>query len=477
MSVSSCASKKDEPKDDPGEVDPVTPDPGGDDPVDPIDESSKVCISTNYLSARTSNPFAYEFNLDDFKEIGDEPNMKVLKASVLFDANISFGAKVEFAKTDFPIEDFENNENFYKHLQLDGYEKIYIEPKDDVDVDDIAFLNVAHKKHDGKDICFITIADSGYRTTWNSNFDVGYDDDCYYDKTGEHPEWGVKAHHKGFDVAGNRIVTAIEEYKNRVLDANSPQIFYLFGHSRGGALANIVGAKLVDLEYNVASYGLASPAVTSSDEATNAKYNHLYSYVNSEDVITTILSQDWGFKRFGRTFSFSIQDYKEDFKKINGYDLPNKSGINLSEVLQSLVSGRDEIYEISDEFTLTTSGPLSKEEIDEYKASVLEKLSGNFERLRSFVEFEEVDNGDSTFTIKVKACPALLIGVFGIIMSTLNETISVASLIASFGELAEYIECFLNKAGLKMSDLISFNVNYLINCHTFPSYLTYIYLQ
>lgn len=471
ITTSACNSKKDEPTtpDEPSEPsDPVpTPEP-------PIDKTTRVTISTNYGTERTSALFTYVFDLKDFETIGDEPNANVLKMSMLFDANISIGAKTTFYKTQYPVKGYDDNDSFYQHLGLDDLEKIDVVAKGETDINDISYLNISHKKYEGKDICFVSIIDSGFGTSWNSNFDVGFNGDCYFDKTGEHPEWTNKDNHKGFDIAANRIVSIVEDYKNRVLDENSQQIFYVFGHSRGGALANVSGAKLVDLGYNIASYGLASPAVTMSEDASNEKYNHLYSYINEDDIITGVLSADWGFKRYGRTFSFAITDYKEPFKTFNGFDFPSYSGINLATMLQNMCDGRDEIYEISDEFVISTSTPLQEDKVEDYIEKQLNPLSNKFEYLRNYVEVEQKQNSDNTITVVIKTCPGFLISVLGDVISIMDDDSS--SFITEFAKLSGFLDCFLKKAGIKMIDLASFSFDYLVICHSFHSYLTYINL-
>ena len=469
ISLSACNLKKNDSNP------PEDEKPADSEPVTPASDEPMVSIATNYFTERNSIYFSYTFDLKDFEIIGDEPNINVLKMSMLFDANISTGSKVIFNNTEYPVKGYDDVDSFYQHLGLDNLEKIDVVAKGEVDVDDVSYLNISHKKYEGKDICFVSIIDSGVGTAWSSNFDLGLDDASYYDKTGEHPEWTNKDNHKGFDVTGNRIVEILKDYKNRILDKNSQQIFYIFGHSRGGALANVVGAKLVDLDFEVASYGLASPAVTTSENASNEKYNHLYSYINQQDSVTGILSPGWGFKRYGKTFSFAIADYKEQFAAYNGFEFPTYQGINISEVLQSICNGREEVYEISDEFTLFESSPLQPDEVDNYIEDKLAPLKDKYASLRNYIEIEQNSNDDDTITVVIKTCPAFIISALGKVISSANGD-SSSSLLSEVIGLSGFLDCFLKKAGIKLTDLLSFNFNYFAICHAFPSYLTYINL-
>ena len=79
ISVSACASKKDEPVVPPEPDTPVTPD----EPVDPEpqpepeDDKPKASLTTNYFVERTTKWFPYECNIENFLEIGDEPNRRL----------------------------------------------------------------------------------------------------------------------------------------------------------------------------------------------------------------------------------------------------------------------------------------------------------------------------------------------------------------------------------------------------------------
>ena len=471
ISLSGCEKKSNpEPVDEPTDNEPVQ------EPVY-VPKKLQASITTDYQGEKSSTSLSYTFNLEDFVSITDNPNKNIARMSILFDANISVHAKVNISNAEYAIKGYSDEDNFYKNLELDGLEKIDVTSSNNVDVNDISRLNIAHKVFNGHDICFVTIIDSGLGNSWISNFDVGNDNESYYSKTGEHPEWTNKDNHKGFDVAGNRIVNLINDYKNRVLDENSQQIFYIFGHSRGGALANIVGAKLADLNYTVSSYGLASPAATTSENASAGKYKHLYSFINEEDAITQVLNPDWGFTRYGVTYPFSILDYLDTFKACNGYDFPTSSnGFNIAAMLTSLCDGRDEIYQFSDRFTVANSSSLQPTAVESYINNILNPLSGKYEILKNFVEFQQTENSDGTISVKVKACPGFIIMFFGILISQTTENASTSSMMSEFMTLRTYLNCFMNAAGVGLMDLMNFNMDYFIVCHAFPSYLTYVHL-
>ena len=421
---------------------------------------------------KSSEYFDYSFDLKEYINVTDEPNKNILKLSMLLDANISDNSKVEFDKTEYPTQSNLDQENLFKHLGIDGFEKVEVTSPSDKDINDITCLNLGHKTYssDGTnyDICFVIAKDSGGNSSWSSNFDVGYDDESYYSKTGEHEEWTNKENHKGFDVTANRCLGIIEDYKTRVLDQNSQQIFYIFGHSRGGAVANVLAAKLVDLGYETVSYGLASPAVTTSNTATDSKYKHLYSYICDEDVVTKCLSADWGFKRYGKTTRFSIKDYLKEFKQYNGFGLPSGDTSPIVIMLKNLADGRADFYKITDKYFVASADSL--EAINKY----FTPFTGEYEELKNFVEVVNDTDSDGNPIYNINTCPGLFTSLFGVVISKMGNTFdSITDQLAPFMEY-KYLNCLLRVSGAKITDLLSLNMDYIVCTHFFPSYLTYL---
>ena len=436
------------------------------------EEPIKARITYDLLDGEKScEYFDYSFNLDDYANISDSPNNDILKMSMLFDANISDNSRVEFDHTKYPAENNLDQESFYNHLGLEGFEKVTIVSPTEYDLNDITFLNFGHKVVDLNgtkyDICFITSKDSGLGKSWISNFDVGHDDDSYYIQTGEHPEWTNKENHKGFDVAANRCLEVIDDYKTRVLDQNSQQIFYIFGHSRGGAIANVLAAKLVDLGYQTVSYALASPAVTTSNNAHDEKYNHLYSYTCYEDPVTKALSFDLNFKRYGKTISFSIKDYLKEFKQYNGFGFPTGDASPIISLLKNLSDGRGDIYLCSIKYMV------AKVETMDEALEYLTPFTGAYEYLKNFVLISlTLINNTSYYVVEV--CPGFFTSLFGLLISRAGLNLSTITEELSPLKTYNYLNCLISVSGVKLNDLLSLNPDYLICTHFYPSYLTYI---
>ena len=273
-------------------------------------EPTRASLEMSVINKDNTNYFTYNFDLNAYINLDGKENKDIAKMALMFCSNISSSSKVTFEKEKYETENYTDFEPFYNQLNLDSFKSVKIGKDVENDVNDITLINMAHKKInvDGKDyeICFVTLEDSGGNASWISNFDIGSDDDNYYSKTGQHDEWTNKENHKGFDVTANRCLPVVQNYVSDTLDKNSQQILYVFGHSRGGALANILSAKLIDLDYKIVSYGFASPGTTTSKDANNAKYNNIHNYICEEDMVASLRPKNLEFTRYGKTTSFKI---------------------------------------------------------------------------------------------------------------------------------------------------------------------------
>ncbi|MEE1504352.1 MAG: S-layer homology domain-containing protein [Acutalibacteraceae bacterium] len=186
-----------------------------------------------------------------------------------------------------------------------------------VDKDDVTEFFVGHKKinYNGVDNEVIVVSVRGTNGTnaeWSSNFDVGADTPEYYAATGsEHPDWVNKENHKGFDVSANRVLDVLEEYISTNVDADAKKSILITGHSRGAAIANIIGAHFEDNpNFRSYTYTFATPNSTTSTDASN--YKTVFNVKNKDDLIPYLPISEWGFTNYGVTKSISIAEYYEN---------------------------------------------------------------------------------------------------------------------------------------------------------------------
>lgn len=156
---------------------------------------------------------------------------------------------------------------------------------------------------------------------WVSNFTVGDDSNTASDETNKWPEWQDKQNHLGFDVAASMMIGKIEEYLGT---ANIQEIIrsvdvvdiWTMGHSRGGAVSNLIAAKISDgqlkkiprakYQNRIFAYDFATPRNTQNAAARS--YKGIYNIINLDDPVPMLPLQAWGFERFGKDMVFRLYE-------------------------------------------------------------------------------------------------------------------------------------------------------------------------
>lgn len=198
----------------------------------------------------------------------------------------------------------------------------------------------------------------GTEAQWKSNFDVGDTN-----KQGEHRDWKTAAHHKGFDVAAARVDRVLAAYMQERSGANKTLL--ITGHSRGAAIANILGAEYEQSTLEtpsstlcvgayggstpthtlsaVQTYTFASPAVTTGSVSRSTVFN----ICNSNDFISAMPLESWGFKRYGTDIAFDVANnaaITSNFKTLTGSDYDSPDVNALVELFKECAKGRQELY-------------------------------------------------------------------------------------------------------------------------------------
>lgn len=129
---------------------------------------------------------------------------------------------------------------------------------------------------------------------WSSNFDMG------------DPDVWTSKHHKGFYTTEKRIRSFVNSYVAAYVSGAPGLTYWITGHSRGAALANLLAANMVDKGNSVYAYTFATPTTTTSTNMSKAKYNCIFNWTNVADVVTYLPLKEWNFGRFGVTYSDGI---------------------------------------------------------------------------------------------------------------------------------------------------------------------------
>lgn len=245
----------------------------------------------------------------------------------------------------------------------------------------------------------------GYPTDlmWHSNLDIGFDSTEYYEIYGEHPEWVNKKHHKGFDVTANRAYPKIVEYTKQVhKNENAEQIVLVTGHSRGGAISNLIGKKLRDDNYKSMVYAFNGPRTTTeSDENVLHYYSNIFNLNSANDYVSRYPFNFMNFTSYGYDYEYDLVEHNEYYHSLFNHDFYGNDEFildSIDELAKEVLLSRRELYRYLDytdeygEYTLCGSLSMAEEAIDMYVESI--QLAG----LENQVKYEIIENkGDDSF--------------------------------------------------------------------------------
>ena len=171
----------------------------------------------------------------------------------------------------------------YEVIGQDDYQ-----PKSYDESDSVAF-SVGKKKIGGRTAYCIAIRGTGGEAgAWASDFNLG------------NPVYN-EGNHEGFHNAADRMQAKLES----IIDLSNDPILWFTGHSRGAAVANILAARYT-ASHTVFAYTFACPAVSKS--AVTEGYENIINFNNAGDAVPAMPLYEWGYRRYGITFEFGVQD-------------------------------------------------------------------------------------------------------------------------------------------------------------------------
>ena len=306
-------------------------------------------------------------------------------------------------------------------IEINGND--YVDDKDDVTEFIIGHRNVEYMG-DQREIIIVAVrGTNGTNAEWSSNFDVGADTDAYYAATGlSHTYWMDHENHKGFDVAANRVLDKINDYLVRhSLNNSSEKSIFITGHSRGAAVANILGKHFEEnSNFTSFTYTYATPNTTTAKEIA-ANYKTIFNLVNKDDIIPRMPLDHWGFTKYGTSKSVSVKENYEDklgtskegtWDWLMGKDYNNDGGTQRTlDSFAALANDRSEIYELdtSKDGTVLENNVL----FDDYgnAQKELKRLSNTLEeeKLLKFCKLNIV--GNLIYRVEVNYSPAYLMQI------------------------------------------------------------------
>lgn len=228
--------------------------------------------------------------------------------------------------------------------------------------DDISEVGLGHHTvtYNGETrqvVAVIVRGTNGTIEEWSSNFDIG--DKSKFKKNAD---WTDSKNHKGFDVTSNRILHYLEDYTAKYGLNGNNTVYWVTGHSRGAAIANLLSAKLIDNGKTVYAYTFAAPNTTTSTSVKNSKYQGIFNLVNEDDFVPCVPMSAWGFSRYGRTATIDMTSSMEnEWHSLTGeswYNQMSKKNLNgLVDKLAGVCDGWDLCYK----FTCSCHGGKDKD--------------------------------------------------------------------------------------------------------------------
>lgn len=246
-------------------------------------------------------------------------------------------------------------------------------------------------------ICVVIRGTNGTLSEWQSNFDIGTTALFHND-----PNWTNSNNHQGFDITANRLNDCLDEYiEEYASDKNN--VIWITGHSRGGALANILAAKRIDEGDRVFAYTFASPATTTYiSPDTEEKYDCIFNLINEDDYVVKLPLMDWDFKRYGVDKLASVNDsYKAEWNDLTpfaaNYNCDEIGMDGVLEALAAIANDRNDCYvvEMSADHRITGSAltlASCQSKADQITAKYTENMDGAY-----YVAFAESGIGYSYY--------------------------------------------------------------------------------
>lgn len=241
-----------------------------------------------------SNGNGFETLYDDsyFLEDNGKYNQGIALASFA-STMTTCGDEAEFAKRGQHLTSLWKKEGFSDILLS---QTMTVKPT----LDSIGY-GIAKKKIEDFTLVAITIRSGSYGAEWASNLTIGEEGDS-----------------KGFKDASDTVLAGLGGYlSGRAVQGRVK--FWLSGYSRGGAVANLLGADILQriqegtfysevsvTPNDVYAYCFEPPlcAKTTIEEASGDLYKGIHNLMNFNDMIARLLPHAWGFVRYGNNYFY-----------------------------------------------------------------------------------------------------------------------------------------------------------------------------
>lgn len=113
--------------------------------------------------------------------------------------------------------------------------------------------------------------------------------------------------HYSFEKASNDVEASLYNYietiKKKGVDTNQC-VIWVTGHSRGGAVANLLAAKLTDSGNNSIGdvFGYTYATVNTTTKYKNKSYRNIFNHCFADDFVPNVPFETWGYGNYGITY-------------------------------------------------------------------------------------------------------------------------------------------------------------------------------
>lgn len=132
-------------------------------------------------------------------------------------------------------------------------------------------FDIGKRKIGKKTVVAVILQGTASLEEWRSNLDLGN-----------------STVHEGFNTTSKAVQSKVNSYIKSNKLKKKTTAFWVTGHSRGAAVADIVAKRLTDKNYQVFAYTFASPKVAKVSAKSAEKYKNIFNYVNPDDIVTSV---------------------------------------------------------------------------------------------------------------------------------------------------------------------------------------------
>ena len=293
----------------------------------PAVAAETTCIKGTFTFAAHDNDHdltdSYVYSDSFFQKSAYETNIHLAVMSMILASSSISSKDVDYPQKSRNIQDLLN--------QL-GFQNIEVNEDYQQKMTQNSMGAIAAYKDLGDSVLLALVPRSaGYEAEWGGNFNIG--------------DSGL---HAGFQTGRDIIFRFAREYVSRYAEAFAGKTVKVWtaGYSRGAAVANLIGAALVDdsnayvgldiAPENIYDYTFGTPFTAATDlNPRDEKYNNIHNYYADYDAVAMLPMAVWGFDRYGKDELLDVHNGETKARMLTYLAQTN------SEVYKNYTSGED----------------------------------------------------------------------------------------------------------------------------------------